>query len=478
MTTSRIDRVSRTVLSNGLVVLTEDIPMYSSATLGIWANVGSRDEVDREAGYSHFIEHMLFKGTPTRTAYDIADIMEGVGGYLNGSTDKEQTCYSARVMDRWVGLSIDLLGDMMRNSLFDAEELDREKNVVLDEIKTYEDSPPDVINDMFLRTLWGDHPLGRSTIGTEEVIRAARREHLMDYRDRNYKPQDMMITVAGRVEHDEVVGRAMRWYGDLHGRRHDPPLPLPPVRGRHVFRHRKTEQVYISLGGEGIRLAHPDKYKLQVLDNVLGGGMSSRLFQEIREKRGLVYNIGSFIYSFTEGGVFGIYVVAGPEQVPQVMSLLRGICEDLRGKGITERELERSKEYLKGSFAIGLEASSYRMVRLARSQECYGRFIPPEEVIAEIEAVTLEDVNECARRYLDLDRYCVAALGPFRGSGRKLLRTIGNGPWEEDVSLYDKPRRSRARVAEGTGVPAPAGAGGEGTGEAVASPLRLQGVSD
>ena len=221
------------------------------------------------------------------------------------------------------------------------------------------------------------------------------------------------------------------------------------MQSHRIFRHRKTEQVYISLGGEGIPLGHPDKYKLQVLDNVLGGGMSSRLFQEIREKRGLVYNIGSFIYSFTEGGVFGVYVVAGPDQVPPVMSLLRGICEDLRDKGITERELVRSKEYLKGSFSIGLESSSYRMGRLARSEELYGSFVPPEEVIAKMDAVTLEDVNDLARRFLDLDRYCVAALGPFRGRDQKRLQAIGKGTWEEDVSPYEKPR-GRGRRSEPT----------------------------
>jgi predicted Zn-dependent peptidase len=447
--TEKTGLVSRSVLDNGLVVLSEDLPTYQSASIGIWVNVGSKHESEADAGVSHFIEHMLFKGTPTRSAYDIADVMEGVGGYLNGTTDKEQTCYSARVMDKHLDLSIDLIGDMMRNSLFDSTELNREKNVVVDEIKTYEDSPPDVIHDMFLRSIWGNHPLGRSTIGTEEVIVAATREQLMRYRDTHYRPENMVVTVAGHVDHDRLLAKTQQWFGDLkRGGEPQHDMPLPPVRPHRSFRHRDTEQVYVCLGGEGLRLADEDKYKLQVLDNVLGGGMSSRLFQEIREQRGLVYNIGSFIYSFIEGGVFGIYVVSGPDSIPEVMTLLRKICEDLRRNGVTQREYERSKEYLKGSFSLGLESSSYRMMRLIRSEECYGRFITPEEIMAQIEAVTIDEVNEFARRFLDLDRYCVTALGPFRGARKKLLKTIASGAWEEDIGPYDKPRVRRKSSVE------------------------------
>ncbi|MBM3463708.1 MAG: insulinase family protein [Armatimonadetes bacterium] len=450
--TDKTGMVARTVLENGLVVLTEDIPMYASASLGVWINVGSKHEAENDAGISHFIEHMLFKGTPTRSAYDIADVMEGVGGYLNGTTDKEQTCYSCRVMDKHVDLSMDLIGDMIRNSLYDPEELEREKNVVLDEIKTYEDSPPDVIHDMFLRTTWKGHPLGRSTIGTEEVIRAANRAQMMHYQQTHYNPGNMLVTVAGRVDHDRVVEKTLQWFGDMKNPRHEFSPALPQVDPRCVYRNRDTEQIYLCMGGEGLPMAHEGKYKLQMLDNVLGGGMSSRLFQEIREKRGLVYNVGSFVYSYMDGGVFGVYVVAGPDAMREVMPLLRDICADVRENGITEREFERSREYLKGSFALGLESSSMRMMRLLRSETGYGRFVPPEEVVARIDAVTIEDVNQYASQYLDLDRFCFTALGPFRGTRRKLLRELAPGAWEEDVGPYDRPRRKRKSADNGEAV--------------------------
>lgn len=433
--------VTRTELDNGLVVVSENMPGTVSATMGVWVNVGSKHESESEAGISHFIEHMLFKGTPRHTAYDIADLMEGVGGYLNGTTDKEQTCYSARVVDRHFDLAIDLIGDMMRNSLFASSELEIEKKVVLDEIKTYEDSPPDVIHDIFLRTMWRGHPLGRSTIGTEEVVKGADRNQLIDYRDRHYLPHDMLMTVAGHVDHAHVVRKARQWFGDLSGRAAPRPVPLPAVQSRFVYRNRKTEQVYVCLGGEGLALPDEDRYKLQFLDNILGGGMSSRLFQDIREKRGLVYNIGSFQYAYMEGGVFGIFVIAGPQSVPEVMRLVRQICLEMRTNGVTRREFERAREYLKGSFALGLESSSFRMMRLVRSEQCYGRFVPPEEVLQKVDAVTLEDVNECARRYLDLDRYCIAALGPFRAPSTRLLKSIAAGPWEEDAPLHESPRK-------------------------------------
>lgn len=458
MKTERTGEVARTSLDNGLVVLTENIPTSVSATLGVWVDVGSKNEAPQDAGISHFVEHMLFKGTPTRSAYDIADLMEGVGGYLNGSTDKEQTCYSARVVDRHLALSLDLIGDMMNNSLFAPDDLAVEKKVVVDEIKTYEDSPPDVIHDMFLRTVWNGHPLGRSTIGTEEVVRGASREQLVRYRDRHYVPSSMMVTVAGHVDHDLVVEKAAQWFGAPGKAPAEHVASLPPVHNRYVYRSRNTEQVYVCLGGEGLALPDTDKYKLQMLDNVLGGGMSSRLFQDIREQRGLVYNIGSYIYSYMEGGVFGIYAVAGPESIPEVMTRLRHICDDLRRNGITQREFERSREYLKGSFALGLESSSYRMMRLMRSQQCYQRFVPPEEVMARIDAVTIDDVNDFARRYLDLERYCVAALGPFKGAKNRLLRSIGDGPWQEDPSVLEKPRpRRRGRGAEAQAPDAAAG---------------------
>lgn len=447
MKTVRTGEVARTALDNGLVVLTENIPGSISATLGVWIDVGSKHEAPEDAGISHFIEHMLFKGTPTHSAYDIADVIEGVGGDINGSTDKEQTCYSARVVDRHLDVAIDLVGDMLTNSLFSPDDLHIEKKVVVDEIKTYEDSPGDVIHDLFLRAAWNGHPLGRSTIGLEEVIRRADRDQLMRYRDRHYVPASMMVTAAGHVDHGQVVEKARQWFGH----KSLPPVvhesSLPSVQRQYVYRARNTEQVYVCMGGDGLSVPDPAKYKLQILDQIVGGGMSSRLFQNIRERRGLVYNIGSFINAYMEGGAFGLYVIAGPESIPEVMRLLRETCEEMRCDGVTPRELERAREYLKGSFALGLESSSFRMMRLMRSEQCHQRFFTPEEVMARYDAVTLDEVNEAARHYLDLDSYCVSALGPFRGGKSRLLRSIADGPWEEDVPVIEKPKaRRRAKV--------------------------------
>ena len=450
MNTVRTGEVARTQLDNGLVVLTENIPTSISATLGIWIDVGSKHEAPQDAGISHFVEHMLFKGTPTHSAYDIADVIEGVGGDINGSTDKEQTCYSARVVDRHLDLAIDLVGDMLTNSVFSPDDLHIEKKVVIDEIKTYEDSPGDVIHDLFLRTAWNDHPLGRSTIGFEEVIRKADRAQLMAHRDRHYVPAGMMVTAAGHVDHHLVVTKAKQWFGGESPPRAECEWALPSVRNRCVFRARDTEQVYVCMGGDGISISHAEKYRLHMLDCILGGGMSSRLFQNIRERRGLVYNIGSFINAYMAGGAFGMYVIAGPESMPEVMRLLRDTCDDLRRDGVTPREFERAREYLKGSFALGLESSSFRMMRLMRSEQCHQRFVTPEEVIACYDAVTLEDVNAAARQYLDLDGYCMTALGPFRNNRSRVLRSISSGPWDEDVPIVDKPkgrRRAKATAA-------------------------------
>jgi predicted Zn-dependent peptidase len=276
------------------------------------------------------------------------------------------------------------------------------------------------------------------------VVRGATQAELFEYVGTHYSPKNMLVTVAGRVEHDRVVAKAERWFGDMRNPKPVVESRIPQVHNRFVYRHRPTEQVYVCLGGEGLPLGHEGKYKLQILDNVLGGGMSSRLFQEVREKRGLVYSIGSYLYGYNEGGVFGIYAIAGPQAMREVIPIVRDICADVRENGITEREYERSREFLKGVFAIGLESSNARMTRLMRSELTHGRFVSPEEVVARIDAVTIEDVNEYARRYLDLDRYCVAALGPFRGKGRNLLSSIGQGPWLEDVGPYDKQPRSRA----------------------------------
>ncbi|MHB2021288.1 MAG: M16 family metallopeptidase, partial [Candidatus Xenobia bacterium] len=309
----------KSVLGNGVRVITEEIPMFNSASLGIWVNVGSRHEGHPNNGITHFVEHMLFKGTDRHNATEIAEIMEGVGGYMNGATDKEQTCFSAKVMDQHVPMAFDLLSDMLLHSTFDSQELEREKGVILDEIKTYEDSPSDVIQDLFMRTLWDRHPLGRPVIGREEVIRRMGRGELRDYMQQHYHAGNLIVTAAGHIRHQDIVRQVESTLGALPAR---PPTPVtdpPHIQPGNVLKVKDVEQVYVCMGGPGVSMQDRQKYPLQVLDAVLGGGMSSRLFQEVREKRGLVYNVGSFLLSYMDSGIFGSYVVTAPENLLEVL---------------------------------------------------------------------------------------------------------------------------------------------------------------
>lgn len=425
----------KSVLKNGLRVITEDIPMFNSGSIGVWVNVGSRHEDEHNNGVTHFVEHMLFKGTEKHSATEIAELMEGVGGYINGATDKEQTCFSARVMDQHIPMAVDLLSDMLLHSVFDSTELEREKGVILDEIKTYEDSPSDVIQDMFMRILWDGHPLGRPVIGREEIIKGMGRDAMLAYMQRHYQPENLIVTAAGRVQHDDLVRRIESSFGLMSGRAQTPVNPVPQLRKGNLLKIKDVEQVYVCMGGPGIAMSDPNRYALQALDAVLGGGMSSRMFQEIREKRGLVYTVGSFVMSYLDSGTFGSYVVTSPENLLEVLQLMREISEDVRYRGITARELDRAREYLKGSFSLSLESSSYRMTRLMRTEMIEGRWTSPEEVLQRYEAITLDEVNQQASRLLDTDRFATVVLGPLQAEHQRAIERMVPGPWSADESI-------------------------------------------
>ncbi|MFH0802591.1 MAG: pitrilysin family protein [bacterium] len=412
----------KTVLDNGLRVITEELTPFKSASIGLWVNVGSMIEDEKNNGICHFIEHMLFKGTERHTATEIAELMDGVGGHLNAFTEKEQTCYYARVVDQHIPLAIDMLAEMFQTSLFDPKELDREKNVILDEIRMYEDSPDDVIFDMFTRSVWGDHALGRSTLGTQEVIRGMSRENFLDFMAERYTPENIIIAAAGHLTHESVVEQVSRLFGHLKKSSLDLKVSTPESAVNHIIRHKDCEQIYLCLGGNGLSQRDEDKYKLLVLDSILGGSMSSRLFQEIREKRGLVYTVCTFLNSFGHAGLFGVFAGTSNGNLSAVMDLILSILDDIRTRGVTAEELVRAKEHIKGAIYLALESTTNRMVRLAKSESYHGRLIPHEEVIEKIMAVTVEGVNGLAARLLRPEAFSLAVLGPVSENESEILR--------------------------------------------------------
>jgi predicted Zn-dependent peptidase len=414
---------NKTILKSGIKVITEEIPFFKSATIGIWVDSGSKDETASTNGMSHFIEHMMFKGTSRYSATEIAEIMDSVGGQLNAFTEKEQTCYYVRVIDRHIGLALELLADMLLNSHFDPVELERERGVILEEIRMYEDSPDELIFDIFTQAIWDGHPLGRTILGSINVVNTISREKLRKHVREFYAAEDIIVAAAGNVRHEEVVDLVERNFdGFLKSRKkRKEEKPIKIHRRRDVLKNKDCEQVYLILGGNGISQRDDDKYRVTVLDSILGGSMSSRLFQEIREKRGLVYSVCSFQNSYYDVGLFGIFAGTSVENLDEVIDTSFTIVRDMKEKGIDEKELLRAKEQIKGNISLALESTSNRMIRLAKSEIYHGRLIPYEEVFENIDAVTVEDILRISQNLLDWENYGVYILGPI-GKGYRVKR--------------------------------------------------------
>ena len=407
--------VRRQVLPNGVRIVTEKIDYVQSASIGIWVGVGARDETDDIRGISHVIEHMLFKGTPTRTAPQISDEIDRVGGYLNAFTDKENTCYYAKVLQEHVTVAIDVLSDIFLNSLLDSEELAKEKNVILEEIKRHEDAPDDLIHDLFFETIWPDHNLGKPVIGTSETVSSFNRQNLADYIAKRYTPDTIVVSAAGNLEHEQVVDLVSERFSGLTGSRSQ--WRVPDSAPRAVAASKKfskpIEQVHVVVGVPGYSQLNPDKYKLALLDNILGGGMSSRLFQEVREKRGLAYSVGSYTANYREGGLFGVYAGTSTETADEVVEIIQGEFTKIVTDNATADELDRVKNQMKGGLVMGQESMSGRMMKMGKNELTYDRVIPIEEISANIQAVTLEDVHDTAKDLLVPERASVVQVGPF-----------------------------------------------------------------
>jgi predicted Zn-dependent peptidase len=402
----------KTTLPSGVRVLTEAMPGVRSATVGIWADVGSSVESHERRGISHLVEHMLFKGTSRRSARQIAETMDGVGGNLNAFTDKETTCYYAKIIDRHVPLALDVLSDMFLHSAFDAQELSKEQKVILEEIKMYDDSPDELIHDVFLQTMWSGSSLGEPTIGFADTVVRVTPDDLRAHMRAHYAPNSVVVAVAGNVEHDRFVELVAEQFAAFGG---SCTLPEPEgpatTPGAHV-RYKDSEQAHVIVGTRGIDVRDDRRYALSLLDTVLGGGMSSRLFQEIREQRGLVYSVYSFQAAYRRAGLFGVYAGTSRENVQPCIDVILEQFARVRTAPIDAAEFALAKEHIKGNLTLSLESTSSRMIRLGRNEFALGRQVSPDEIERRIDAVTPDDVQQLARELLLDENLGLCIIGP------------------------------------------------------------------
>jgi predicted Zn-dependent peptidase len=413
--------VSRSVLPGGLRIITESLPAVRSVAIGIWVGVGSRDEDLAHAGATHYLEHLLFKGTSRRTALDISAAMDAVGGELNAFTGKEFTCYYARVLDSDLPLAIDVLCDMVTSSLIAPRDVDAERGVVLEEIAMNEDDPSDTAHEAFAAALFGDSPLGRPILGTVSSINGISRDQISEHYQARYTPPHLVVAAAGNLQHDAVTelvrqGFAAATNGEAAHR--DPAAPrvggsyaAAPGQGVRLV-SRGIEQANLVLGCDGLSRTDDRRFALGVLNAALGGGMSSRLFQEVREKRGLAYSVYSFNSQLADTGVWGVYVGCLPAKADEVLAICRDEIAKVTEGGLTDTELARGKGQLRGSIVLGLEDPSSRMSRLGKSELVYARLEPVDEILASIESVTHDEVVEVAAQVLSRPKV-LAVVGPF-----------------------------------------------------------------
>lgn len=388
----------KTILDNGITVVTESIPYFSTVSLGIWWKTGSRSEHQNNNGVSHFIEHMLFKGTSKRTAYDIAREIDAIGGTINAFTGKEYTCLYARVLKKDMDTALDILADMCRNSLFDNGDIEREKYVVTQEIKMIEDNPEEYVYDMFNASYFKNHSLGMPILGSQQNVEGFTKEQLKEYFADYYSPGNAIITITGRIKHEDAVTKVSRFFSDLRGGGIEGPSIISP-EPYNVFNiyEKELEHVYLCIGTRGASQVDRRRYCLYILNAVMGGSMSSHLFQEIREKRGLVYNIYSYVNCYHDTGTFGISTSTSKESIVEVLQLIKDEIARIKDDGITDAELAFSKEHIKGNLFISLESSETRMGRLAKNEIYFGNYIPLKETLHEIDSIQKSDVDEIGK---------------------------------------------------------------------------------
>ena len=406
------EEIRRTVLPNGIRVVTEHMPGTRSVTTGFWVAIGARDEPAEIAGVSHFLEHLLFKGTEARTARQIAEAVDAVGGEMNAFTSREYTAYYTRLPDAELDLGLDILSDVLTAPAFRDHEIEAERQVILEEILMDEDSPEDRVHTLLSAALFPDHPLGRDVAGEADTVTAIERPDIRTFFDAHYRPRNLVVAAAGNLDHERVVAGVRDRFGDDEGG--EPPHrahPSVPPRPLEVLR-RPTEQAHVAMGFRALGRRDPDRYALAVLNHVLGGGMSSRLFQEIREQRGLVYSVYSGVSSYSDTGALSIYAGTGPGRAREVIDLLDAEIDRLLSDGITEGELKVAKGYLEGSLVLGMEDSGGRMSRLGSAETRLGETISVDQQVQRYREVTLDDVRRVTERVLGASR-TLAVVGPF-----------------------------------------------------------------
>jgi predicted Zn-dependent peptidase len=426
---------ARTEYASGLRVITEEMPGTRSVAFSVWVGVGSRDERPPIAGASHFLEHLLFKGTSTRDAREIAEAFDAVGGDLNAFSAKEYTCYYCRVLDRDLPVAVEHMCDMIQHSVLDKQDFEAERLVILEEIHMHEDDPGDLIHDLFAETLWKGHPLGRPVLGTRETIGSVSRDQVRRFYTTRYQPSHFVVAAAGNLKHDELC--ALIEAGMDTGARVGPgraplvrsPGSVPPPSGKTLVHPRKTEQAHICLGTNAYSRQDPERFAFGVVNSALGGGMSSRLFQEVREKRGLAYAVYSYHSMFTETGQFVAYAGSTPSKAKDVLAIIKDQIQDIAAGRLSEGELERAKGHMKGALVLSLEDTSGRMSRIGKSEISHGEILSVDEVLARIDAVTLDEASDVARQVFERPM-ALAVVGPFAedafgGTGGDVIAEVG-----------------------------------------------------
>lgn len=411
------------ILDNGIRLVTERIPTLKSVTVGIWVNTGSRDESPAEAGYSHFIEHMFFKGTVARSATDISREIDALGGEMNAFTTRETTTFYVKVLDQHLPQALDLLSDLFLRSRLGRNEIEKEKQVVLEEIRMVQDDPEDLAQELHTKLVMGRHPLSRPILGRESTIVQINRTHLLDYIDAHYRPEDIVVAVAGNFDQyqlDKTMARTFGGYRKPSSSIHRKRWP-PELHGGVMVKQKPLEQVHLCVGFAGVAAGHKDRYAVYALNTVLGGSVSSRLFQEVREKRGLSYSIYSFLSGYSDGGTLTVYVGIRAREVERVLDLVYREIRKLTRHGIAGHELRRTKDQMKGSLMLSLESSHSRMNKLAKDELIAGTHATLEDLMMEIDGVTEQQVFQTAQRLFINDSIALTGLGPLSSRQERAL---------------------------------------------------------
>jgi predicted Zn-dependent peptidase len=410
---SHFTRYNKTVMPDGLRIISESIPTMRSISIGLWVDIGSRDEPKGMEGVSHFIEHMVFKGTASRSAQQIAAYLESVGGILNAFTSREQTCFYAKIIDEHLPRAVEILADLAFNGVIDKDDIEKEKNIVVDEINEVVDTPSDLVHDIFADTIFGKHPLGRPIMGSVESVKGLSREKIMGYIKSGYQPKRMIVAASGNLKHRDLVSLV---------KKHIPSRPknntvaikreAPKLRTGFNVTFRKTNQTHICIGAPAIRFTNRGRGPLLLLNSIMGGGMSSKLFQKIREDMGMAYTIFSYLDFFMDAGVIGVYLSTDRKKAPRAISTVIKEIERFKENKLPQSEIDSAKEQLKGSLVLGLENTSNRMNRMAKHELLVNKYISVDETITEINKITAKQVRDLANELFDRNKFSLTVLGP------------------------------------------------------------------